>query len=225
MPSRILFVYSSADKTPSGAPTGWWLSEASHPYYLLHGKAEIDFASPKGPNPPVDEGSVKLSTDAESVKFLEDPEVKDKLADAKKLVDIDPKDYDAVFYIGGHGPMFDLASDPVSAELASAFFQSGKTTAAVCHGPGGLVGAKDASGKSIFAGRNVTGLSNIEEDAIGGTSLVPFLLEDRIKELGGKYTKATDPFGVKVVVDGNLITGQNPASALEVGEAILKALS
>ncbi|CAE6370189.1 unnamed protein product [Rhizoctonia solani] len=225
MPSRILFVYTSADKSLSGTPTGWWLSEAAHPYYLLHGKAEIDFASPKGPNPPVDEGSFKTSNDAESVKFLQDPEVKEKLANAKKLVDVDPKEYDAVLYIGGHGPMFDLASDPVNAKLASAFFQSGKVTAAVCHGPGALVGATDASGKSIFAERNVTGISNVEEELIGATKLVPFLLEDRIKELGGKYSTAADPFGIKVVVDGNVITGQNPASALSVGEAIWKALN
>ncbi|KAF8756174.1 DJ-1/PfpI family [Rhizoctonia solani] len=243
MPSRILFVYTSADKTSSGTPTGWWLSEASHPYYLLRElvlllhiqlwwtpnasylqQGEIDFASPKGPNPPVDEGSVKASTDAESVKFLEDPEVQGKLANAKKLADVNPQDYDAVLYIGGHGPMFDLSIDPVNAELGSAFFRSGKITAAVCHGPGALVGVTDASGKSIFAERNVTGLSNVEEELIGATKVVPFLLEDRIKELGGKYS-ATEPFGSKVVVDGNVITGQNPASAFAVGEAILKALN
>ncbi|CAE7127277.1 unnamed protein product [Rhizoctonia solani] len=224
MSSRILFVYTSADKSPSGTPTGWWLAEAAHPYYLLRGNAEIDFASPKGPNPPLDAGSVKLSTDDESVRFLEDPEVQEKLANAKKLVDVDPSNYNAVLYIGGHGPMFDLATDPVNTQVANAFFQSGKITAAVCHGPGALVTVTDASGKSLFAGRNVTGLSNVEEDAVGGTSLVPFLLEDRIKELGGQYSKAEEPFGVKVVVDGNVITGQNPASARAVGEAILEAL-
>ncbi|CAE6511490.1 unnamed protein product [Rhizoctonia solani] len=225
MPSRILFVYTSADKSPSGTPTGWWLAEAAHPYYFLRGKAEIDFAAPQGPNPPVDAGSVKLSTDDDSVRFLQDPEVKEKLANAKKLVDVDSKEYDAVLYIGGHGPMFDLATDPVNTKLANAFFQSGKITAAVCHGPGALVTVTDTSGKSIFAERNVTGLSNVEEEAIGATKLVPFLLEDRIKELGGKYTKAAEPFGIKVVVDGNVITGQNPASAHEVGEAIWKALN
>ncbi|CAE6480553.1 unnamed protein product [Rhizoctonia solani] len=224
MPSRILFVFTSADKSPSGTPTGWWLSEASHPYYFLRGKADIDFASPKGPNPPVDAGSVKASTDEESVKFLQDPEVTEKLATAKKLADVDPKQYDAVLYIGGHGPMFDLATDPVNTELANAFFRSGKITAAVCHGPGALVTVTDASGKSIFAGRNVTGLSNVEEEAIGATKLVPFLLEDRIKELGGIYS-ATEPFGSKVVVDGNVITGQNPGSALELAKALWKALN
>ncbi|CUA75727.1 hypothetical protein RSOLAG22IIIB_06034 [Rhizoctonia solani] len=225
MSPRILFVFTSTDKSPSGTPTGWWLAEAAHPYYFLQGKAEIDFASPKGPNPPVDTGSVKLSTDDQSVNFLQDPDVKEKLANAKKLSDVDPKDYDAVLYIGGHGPMFDLATDPVNTELANTFFRSGKITAAVCHGPGALVTVTDASGKSLFEGRNVTGLSNAEEEAIGATKLVPFLLEDRIKELGGKYSTAEKPFGSKVVVDGNVITGQNPASAGEIGEAIWKALN
>ncbi|KDN36839.1 hypothetical protein RSAG8_10537, partial [Rhizoctonia solani AG-8 WAC10335] len=224
MPSRILFVFTSADKSPSGTPTGWWLAEAAHPFYFLQGKAEIDFAAPKGPNPPLD-ASVKASTDDESVKFLQDPEAKEKLANAKRLADVDPKEYDAVLYIGGHGPMFDLAIDPVNTQLANAFFQSGKITAAVCHGPGALVTVTDASGKSLFAGRNVTGLSNVEEDLIDATKLVPFLLEDRIKELGGKYSKATEPFASKVVVDGNVITGQNPGSAREIAEAIWKALN
>ncbi|CAE6511480.1 unnamed protein product [Rhizoctonia solani] len=225
MPSRILFVFTSAQKSLTGSPTGWWLSEASHPYYLLQGKFEIDFASPKGPNPPVDEGSVKASTDDESVRFLQDPIVKEKLENAKRLADVDPKEYDAVFYVGGHGPMLDLPTDPDNIKLANAFFQSGKITSAVCHGPGALVGVTDASGKSIFAGRNVTGLSNVEEELIGGVKLIPFLLEDRIRELGGKYTTAAEPFGSRVVVDQNVITGQNPGSALGVGEAILKALS
>ncbi|EUC55465.1 chaperone protein HSP31, putative [Rhizoctonia solani AG-3 Rhs1AP] len=214
MPSRVLFVYTSADRTPSGTPTGWWLAEAAHPYYFLQGKAEVDFASPKGANPPVDAGSIKASTDDEGVKFLQDPEVKEKLANVKKLADVDPTDYDAVLYIGGHGPMFDLATDPVSTQLANTIFsRSEKITAAICHGPGALVTVTDVSGKSLSADRNVTGLSNVEEDLIGATKLVPFLLEDRIKELGGKYSKAAEPFGSKVVVDGNVITGQNPGSA------------
>ncbi|CAE6521577.1 unnamed protein product [Rhizoctonia solani] len=198
MSPRILFVFTSADKSPSGTPTGWWLAEAAHPYYFLQGKAEIDFASPKGPNPPLDAGSVKMSTDDQSVNFLQDADVKEKLANAKKLSEVDPKDYDGVLYIGGHGPMFDLATDPVNTQLANAFFRSGKITAAVCHGPGALVTVTDASGKSLFEGRN---------------------------ELGGKYSKAEKPFGSKVVVDGNVITGQNPASAEDIGEAIWKALN
>lgn len=225
MPSRILFVFTSVNRTLTGAQTGWYLPEAAHPYYVLHEKHNIDFAAPNGPNPEVDEGSVQMFKDDESVKFLQDPEVKQKLANAKKLSEVDAKDYDVIFYIGGHGPMIDLAFDPVNAKLASAFFQAGKLTTAVCHGPGALVGATDASGKSIFEGRNATGFSDDEEEQVGKVKDVPFLLEARIKKLGGKYTKAEAAWEPKVVVDGHLITGQNPASAKGVGEAILKALN
>ncbi|QRV90971.1 chaperone protein HSP31 [Ceratobasidium sp. AG-Ba] len=225
MPSRILFVFTSANKTLTGAQTGWYLPEAAHPYYVLNETHSIDFAAPKGPNPEVDEGSVKMFTDDESVKFLQDPEVKEKFATAKELSEVDAKEYDAIFYVGGHGPMIDLPTDPVNIKLVEAFYNSGKLTTAVCHGPGALVGANDKSGKSIFSGRNATGFSDAEEEQVGKVKDVPFLLETRIKELGGKYTKAEENWGPKVVVDGHLITGQNPASAKGVGEAILKALS
>ncbi|KAF8683185.1 DJ-1/PfpI family [Rhizoctonia solani] len=221
---RVLFVFTSANKTLTGSPTGWWMSEAAHPYYILHGKVDVDFASPKGPNPPVDEASTREPIDEESMRFWKDPEVKEKLASARKLSDIDSNDYSAVFYVGGHGPMLDLATDLDNIKLANAFFRSGKITSAVCHGPGALVGVTDASGKSIFAGRNVTGLSDTEEVIFDGVGRIPFLLEDRIKELGGRYSKGAD-FTTHVVVDGNVITGQNPTSAPAVGHAILKALN
>ncbi|QRW19005.1 chaperone protein HSP31 [Rhizoctonia solani] len=176
---------------------------------------KIDFAAPNGPNPEVDEGSVEMFKDDESVKFLQDPE----------LSDVNPAEYDAIFYVGGHGPMIDLPEDPNNIKLANAFYQSGKITSAVCHGPGALVGVTDASGKSIFDGRNATGFSDAEEEQVGKVKDVPFLLETRIKELGGKYTKAEQAWGPKVVVDGHVITGQNPASAAGVGKAILEALS
>ncbi|KAJ7744495.1 ThiJ/PfpI [Mycena maculata] len=224
MPS-ILFVLTSASQTLTGAQTGWYLPEAAHPYYVLAPHASIDFASPAGPNPPIDEGSVKMfAEDAECTKFLADETVKSKLADAKKLSAVSVKDYDAVFYVGGHGPVIDLAVDPINIKLASEFYQAGKITAAVCHGPAALVGATDAQGKSIFAGKSATGFSNAEETAVGKVKDIPFLLEDRIISLGGKYEKADEPWGVKVVVDGNLYTGQNPASAGPIGQAILKAL-
>jgi len=225
MPSRILFVFTSVDKTLTGAETGWYLPEAAHPYYVLKDTHTIDFAAPKGPNPPVDQYSVQSFTDDESVKFLKDSEVKQKLENAKKLSDVNPEDYDAIFYVGGHGPMIDLPTDPVNIKLAEAFYQNGKLTTAVCHGPGALAGVKDASGKSIFEGRNVTGFSNVEEEQAGKVKDVPFLLETRIKELGGRYTKADESWAPKIIVDGHVITGQNPASAKGVGEAILKALN
>ncbi|KIP07699.1 hypothetical protein PHLGIDRAFT_105298, partial [Phlebiopsis gigantea 11061_1 CR5-6] len=223
MAPRVLFVLTSTDKTLTGKQTGWYLPEAAHPYYVLAPHTEIDFAAPAGPNPPIDEASVKMFTDDESVRFLADETVKTKLATAAVLADVRAADYDAVFYVGGHGPVLDLATDPVNVALASQFFQAGKITSAVCHGPAALVGAVDAQGVSIFKGRTATGFSNSEEVAVDKVKEIPFLLEDRIVELGGSYVKADD-WAPKVVVDGNLITGQNPASAGPVGKAILAAL-
>ncbi|KAF9462591.1 ThiJ/PfpI [Collybia nuda] len=221
----ILFVLTSASKTLGGRDTGWYLSEAAHPYYILAPHFTIDFASPAGPNPPPDPDSIKdLVNDADSVKFLNDETVKSKLATTKKLSEVNEKDYLAIFYAGGLGPVLDLASDPTNAKLASQFYQAKKITAAVCHGPAALVKAVDASGKSIFSGKNLTGFSNTEEEIGGKGKEIPFLLEDAIIALGGKYEKAPEPWGVKVVVDGHLITGQNPASAGGVGRAILEAL-
>ncbi|KAJ7496865.1 ThiJ/PfpI [Mycena latifolia] len=223
MPS-VLFVFTSATKTLTGAPTGWYLPEAAHPYYVLSPHASIDFASPGGPNPPMDDASAKLfASDEGCIKFLADETVKSKLASAKSLSAVSAKDYDAIFYIGGHGPVIDLAVDPVNIKLASEFYQAGKIVSAVCHGPAALVGATDAQGKSIFAGKSLTGFSNAEEAVIDKVADVPFSLEDRIVSLGGTYSKA-EPFGVKVVVDGNLYTGQNPASGASLAEAILKGL-
>ncbi|KAG1753978.1 class I glutamine amidotransferase-like protein [Suillus paluster] len=223
MTKRILFVFTSANRTLTGASTGWYLPEAAHPYYVLVPHFAIDFASPEGPNPPVDEYSVQTFPD-DIPKFLEDPEVQKKLSTAKKLSEVKPDDYDAVFYVGGHGPVLDLAVDPTNIHLGSAFYRAGKVVAAVCHGPAALVGVTDNSGKSIFAGKPFTGFSNDEEEQIGKVKDLPFLLEDKISSLGGKYEKAAEPWGAKVVVTGNLITGQNPASAYPVGEAMLQAL-
>ncbi|KAH6914965.1 ThiJ/PfpI [Coprinopsis sp. MPI-PUGE-AT-0042] len=211
MPS-VLFVFTSANKTLSGAQTGWYLPEAAHPYYELVPHASIDFAAPNGANPPIDEGSVKaFEKDDLSVKFLNDDTVKQKLASALKLSDVDVSKYHAVFYVGGHGPVLDLASDSTNGKLVSDFWNSGKIVSAVCHGPAALVGGVDSNGKSIFEGRSFTGFSNKEEEMV-----------EKVK---GESTKRPLSPGVpKVVVDGRLITGQNPASAAGVGEALVKAL-
>ncbi|KAJ7935156.1 class I glutamine amidotransferase-like protein [Mycena leptocephala] len=221
----VLFVFTSATKTLTGAATGWWLPEAAHPYYILSPHASIDFASPNGEDPPVDQRGVEMyASDQDCIKFLADETVKTKLASAKKLSAVNAKDYDAIFYVGGHGPVIDLAFDPVNIKLASEFYQAGKIVAAVCHGPAALVGATDADGKSIFAGKSFTGYSNAEEDITQSVKEIPFLLEDKIVGLGGKYAKADEPLGAKVVVDGTLYTGQNPASAAPLAEAILAGL-
>jgi len=225
MAPKVLFVLTSADKTLTGAETGWYLPEAAHPYYALSPQTEIDFAAPKGPNPPIDAGSVKMFTDDESVKFLNDITVKTKLENAKHLSDVKAEDYDAIFYVGGHGPVIDLPTDPVNIKLAESFWNQGKIVSAVCHGPAAIVNVKDSAGKSIFAGREATGFSNLEEEQVGKVKDVPFLLETEIKNKGGNYTKAPEPWGPLVVKSGNLITGQNPASAKPIGEEILKALT
>jgi len=222
---RVLFVFTSASKTLTGAPTGWYLPEAAHPYYVLAPHADIDFASPAGPNPPVDEASVQAFTgDQESVKFLQDAAVISKFQNAKRLADVKADDYDAIFYVGGHGPVLDLAGDATNINLVNQFWAANKITSDVCHGPASLVGGTDTSGKPIFSGRRVTGFSKAEEEAIGKVKDIPFLLEDKIKALGGSYEKAAEPWEAKVVVDGKLITGQNPASAGSVGQAILQSL-
>ncbi|GJJ07598.1 hypothetical protein Clacol_001801 [Clathrus columnatus] len=229
--TKFLFVFTSANKTLTGHQTGWFLPEvtkpgspAAHPYYRLAPHIDIDFAAPKGPNPEVDQNSVKSFTDDESVKFLNDPVVKSKLSSAKKLSEVNVDDYVGIFYIGGHGPVIDLPTDPENIKLANKFWSHNKIVSAVCHGPAALVNVTDPSGKSIFAGRKATAFSNAEEEKIDMVSAIPFLVENRIVELGGHYEKATELWEPKVIVDGKLITGQNPASAAPIGETILKAL-
>ncbi|KAF5344340.1 hypothetical protein D9758_013261 [Tetrapyrgos nigripes] len=223
MPS-VLFVFTSADKNLKDGPTGWFLPEAAHPYYVLKDIASIDFASPKGANPPLDPSSVKaFAEDKESVQFLNDETAKSKLSNAKKLSDVKVEDYDAIFYVGGQGPVIDLPADPVNIKLATEFWQAGKITSAVCHGPGALVNVVDKDGKSIFAGKKATGISNREDEILDAVANIPFLVEDKLRALG-TYEKAAEPFEAYVVVDGKLITGQNPASAAGVGKAILEAL-
>ncbi|KAH9904231.1 class I glutamine amidotransferase-like protein [Epithele typhae] len=222
MVKRILFVLSSADRTLTGSQTGWYLPEAAHPYYVLAPKYEIDFAAPKGPNPPVDESSVEGYPDDRG--FLTDPAVAKLLSTAKLLSEVSAANYDAIFYVGGQGPVLDLATDPVNAKLASDFFNSGKITAAVCHGPVAFDMATTPGGEPIVKGKRLTCFTNDEETDMGTAKNLPFLVEDKLVSLGAIFEK-TKVWGVKVVVDGTLITGQNPASAKAVGEAIDQALS
>ncbi|KAJ7591992.1 class I glutamine amidotransferase-like protein [Mycena floridula] len=224
MPS-ILFVFTSADKNLLGKPTGYYLPEAAHPYHVLWPTCKIDFASPKGTFP-LDPTSVEAySSDVECMEFLKNPTVESKFAEARKLSDVDADQYDVIFYPGGHGPVLDLPQDPFSIKLAESFYRSGKITAAVCHGTAALAGVTDSDGKSIFIGKKFTGFSNVEEESINAVKAVPFLLEDKIGALGGKYERADELWAVKVVVDGNLYTGQNPESAGPLAKVILAALN
>ncbi|KAG8944781.1 hypothetical protein FRC04_001519 [Tulasnella sp. 424] len=223
---QILFIFTSASKTLLDNPAGWYLPEAAHPYYTLLPHSHITFASPLGPNPPVSERSVARWKDDEAcAKWLADPTVKEKLDTALKLSEVNSEDYDAVFYPGGHGPAMDLPTDEANIKICSEFFRAKKPVAAVCHGPCAIVNATDAEGQPIVKGRTVTGLSNEEEELGGKTKDVPFLLETKLVEKGGNYVKAEKPFEVKVVVDGHLITGQNPVSARGVAEELVKLLS
>ncbi|KAI3612513.1 hypothetical protein WG66_009882 [Moniliophthora roreri] len=198
--SSILFVFTSADKTLTGAQTGYYLPEAAHPYYVLAPHFKIDFASPKGANPPLDESSVKMfAKDNESVQWLNDETVKAKLASTKKLTEVNPDDYDVIFYPGDTHATMSMFTYRGHPPTCLQFYRAGKITAAVCHGPAALAAVTGADGKSIFAGRKATGFSNAEEEQVG-----------KVKP--------------KVLVDGNLYTGQNPNSARAIGEAILAAL-
>ncbi|KAI0065926.1 class I glutamine amidotransferase-like protein [Artomyces pyxidatus] len=224
--SRILFVFTSVSTSLRGNPSGWYLPEAAYSYYVLAPHFPIDFATPNGPNPPVDPASVRDFKDETSTKFLVDPTVQSLLANAKvlDLKNINVNDYAVIFYVGGHGPVLDLATDASNIAVANEFYRSGKIVSAVCHGPAALVGVTSSDGKSIFDGKTATGFSNVEEETVGKGEDIPFSLEDRIVALGGTFEKAPEVFGIKVVHHGTLITGQNPASAKLLGEEILKAL-
>jgi len=223
---NVLIVITSHDRLgDTGKPTGFWLEELAAPYYRLKDAgAVLTLASPKGGQPPLDPTSNEpgFQTDA-TRRFDGDPAAQAELAGTVRLSEVDAESFDAVFYPGGHGPLWDLANDESSVQLIERFIEQGKPVAAVCHAPAVLLNAKDVSGEPLPGGKRVTGFSNTEEAAVGLTEVVPFLVEDRLVELGGRYEKADDwtPF---VIVDGLLITGQNPASSVGVADALLEAL-
>lgn len=223
---KILMVLTSHDQLGNtGRKTGFWLEEFAAPYFtFLDAGATVTVASPKGGQPPLDpvsdtpEGQTELT-----LRFKQDPAAQAVLANTSRLSDIKASDYDAVFYPGGHGPMWDLAEDRHSIALIEAFYNAGKPVAAVCHAPGVLRHVK-LKGQSIVKGKRVTGFTNGEEEAVNLTKIVPFLVEDELKRLGGLYEKVANwvPF---VVTDERLVTGQNPASSKPGAEALLKLLA
>ncbi|WP_321866563.1 type 1 glutamine amidotransferase domain-containing protein [Paraburkholderia tropica] len=223
---KVLIVLTShEDLGNTGKKTGFWLEEFAAPYYALRDAgAQLTLASPKGGQPPLDPKSSDPSAQTDATRrFDADAAAKAELANTQRLADIDASDFDAVFYPGGHGPLWDLAEDPVSIALIEKTLAAGKPVAAVCHAPGVLRHVKGADGKPLVAGKSVAGFSNSEEAAVGLTDVVPFLVEDMLKRNGGRYTKGPD-WAPHVVVDGLLITGQNPASSEPVAEALLAAL-
>lgn len=219
---KLLMVLTSHDQLGNtGHKTGFWLDEFAAPYYVfLDAGVTPVLASPKGGQPPLDPKSDDPSFHTPATtRFKSDAETIQRLANTVKLSSVKASDFDAVFYPGGHGPLWDLATDATSISLIESMIAAGKPVAAVCHGPAALVNAKGPDGRSILAGREVTGFSNSEEAAVGLTDIVPILIEDTVKKLGGTYVKGPD-WASFVAVDGLVITGQNPAS----GEATAKAL-
>lgn len=223
---KILIVLTSHDQLgETGKKTGFWLEELAAPYYtFIDAGVDVTLASPAGGQPPLDPKSNEPDAQTETTKRFEADEVAmQALANTHKLSDVLNQDFDAIFYPGGHGPLWDLANDQNSISLIEQTLQANKPVALVCHAPGVLRDVKNAEGRPIVEGKSVTGFSNTEEDGVGLTDIVPFLVEDTLKEKGGQYSKAED-WQVHVQQDGLLITGQNPASSAATAEALLKLL-
>jgi putative intracellular protease/amidase len=224
---KILMVLTSHDTLGNtGRKTGFWLEELAAPYYtFLDASAEIVLASPKGGQPPLDPKSNEPSFQTDLTRRFEaDAVATALLAATVRLDSVSEADFDAVFYPGGHGPLWDLAEDPNSIQLIESFLASGKPTALVCHAPGVLRHVKKPNGTPLVEGKNVTGFTNTEEEAVGLTHVVPFLVEDVLKANGGLYTKGED-WASYVVTDGLLITGQNPTSSSETAKTLVEKLS
>jgi putative intracellular protease/amidase len=224
---KILMLLTSHDRLGNtGKKTGFWLEEFAAPYYTFKDAgATITLASPLGGQPPLDPKSdTPDSQTKDTQRFKADPATQDALAHTLKLGEIAAGDFDAVFYPGGHGPLWDLAEDPASIDLIEFMLAAGKPVALVCHAPGVLRYVKTLDGAPIVQGKAVTGFTNTEEQAAGLTEIVPFLVEDMLKQNGGHYSKVADwqPYVIK---DGLLITGQNPASSAPAAKELLEQLS
>lgn len=224
---KILIVLTSHDRLgDTGHKTGFWLEEFAAPYYVFKDAgAVITLASPAGGQPPLDPKSDEAGAQtAATERFRKDPEAQKQLAATVPLASVDAADFDAVFYPGGHGPLWDLAKDAASITLIESVMRAGKPLGLVCHAPAALIRTRAANGQPLVAGRKVTGFSNSEEAAVGLTNVVPFLIEDEFRRLGGDYTKAAD-WQSHVETDGRLVTGQNPASSEGAAKALLALLS
>jgi putative intracellular protease/amidase len=223
---KILMVLTSHDQLgDTGKKTGFWLEEFAAPYYaFLDAGAKLTLASPKGGQPPLDPKSDEPDAQTEATeRFRKDSATQAALASTIKLSAAHAGDYDAVFYPGGHGPLWDLAEDKDSIALIETMYAAGKPVSAVCHAPGVLRHVRGADGAPLVKGKKVTGFSDSEEAAVQLTDIVPFLVEAELKRLGGNYSKLAD-WQSYAVADGNLVTGQNPASSVAVAQQVLKLL-
>ena len=224
---KVLFVLTSHDKLgDTGHKTGFWVEEFAAPYYVLaDAGVDVTLASPAGGKPPIDPNSEApgAQTDATN-RYNEDRKLQEKLSRTVKLSEVKADDYDAVFYPGGHGPLWDLTNNEDSIRLLEAFERQRKPIAAVCHAPAVFAKVKKGDGEPLVKGKNVTGFTNTEEAAVKLTEVVPFLVEDKLNELGGHYSKVAD-WQPHVVRDGILITGQNPASSEGAAEELLRLIN
>lgn len=223
---KILLVLTSHDQLGStGHKTGFWLEEFAAPYYVFKDAgAQITLASPAGGQPPLDPKSDEPGAQtAATARFRQDAAAQRLLAATLPLSLVNAADFDAVFYPGGHGPLWDLANNTASIALIEAAARAGQPLGLVCHAPGALIKVRGADGLPLIAGRKVTGFSNSEEAAVGLTTVVPFLIEDEFQRLGAHYEKGPD-WQPHIVTDGRLVTGQNPASSEGVAQALLALL-
>jgi len=220
---KILMVLTSHDKLgDTGNKTGFWLEEFAAPYYVFKDAgAEITLASPKGGQPPLDPSSDADDAQTEATKrFKSDDAAQKELANTEVLSSVSADGFDAIFYPGGHGPLWDLAEDKASINLIESFAASDRPVGAVCHAPAVFKHTKGTDDKPLVSGKTVTGFTNTEEEAVGLTDVVPFLVEDMLKTNGGTYKKGDD-WASFVVTDGKLVTGQNPASSEEAAHKLL----
>ena len=220
---KILMVLTSHDQLgDTGKKTGFWLEEFAAPYYVFKDAgAEITLASPKGGQPPLDPASDTKDAQTEATdRFKQDNAAQKALANTAVLSDVEAEGFDAIFYPGGHGPLWDLAEDAQSTALIEAFAANDRPIGAVCHAPAVFKHPKAANGKPLVSGKTVTGFTNSEEEGVGLTQIVPFLVEDMLKANGAQYHKGAD-WDSFVVVDGRLVTGQNPASSAGAARALL----
>lgn len=224
-PQKILMVVSShSELGNTGKKTGYYLSELSHPLMVLLNKGyQVDIASPLGGNAPIDPRSIKLD-DPINKKLMTTPALLYQIQHTLVLKDVNPANYNAIFFAGGQGPMWDLTNNVTAAHLINVIYANGGIVAAVCHGPAALVDVKLANNQYFIANKHLTGFSNAEEQAVGMTQVVPYSLEDTLKQHGAIYSAAL-PKVSHVIVDGRLITGQNPDSATGVGMAIAQQLA
>ena len=221
----LMILTSHADLGDTGKKTGFWLEELAAPYYvLLDAGVDITLASPAGGQPPLDPHSdVPDAQTRATERFKKDETAQRALANTTKLSEIDTDGFDAIFFPGGHGPLWDLAENEVSQRIIETFITEDRPLAAVCHAPAIFKHTKGADGKSLVSGRRVTGFTNTEEEGVGLENIVPFLVEDMLKANGGLYKRGPD-WGSHVIVDGKLVTGQNPASSKAAAEELLKLL-